>query len=167
MDLESQPYSWHKVLGIRTGSCWVTQQHHTAPPPAEGTWSDITPVLTDLNYLKKYSYVHPGLMLFFVTWLLHFWSEEEDCLYFSPQLNLAQAFLQTRGACGSTLLTWHSWSWKIMYAHRLTLWQNMNIRDKTISYCGRAVEDLLSPQRARSQAVPCGFNCLTQHCCIN
>lgn len=29
-DLESQPYSWHKVFGIRAGSCWLLQQHHTA-----------------------------------------------------------------------------------------------------------------------------------------
>jgi len=47
--------------------------------------------------------------------------------------------------------------------------EHVNIRDKIISYCGQAVEDLLpSPQRAGSQAVPCGsFSCLTQHCCIN
>lgn len=36
VELESQPYSWHKVLSIRTGSCWVTQQHHTAPPQLRG-----------------------------------------------------------------------------------------------------------------------------------
>lgn len=64
------------------------------------------------------------------------------------------ASLQTRAAQGSTLLTWHSQSWKIMFAHSLTLWQNMNIRDRIISYCGQAVEDLLpSPQRTGSQAV--------------
>lgn len=77
------------------------------------------------------------------------------------------ASLHTRSAQGSTLLTWHSQSWKIMFAHSLTLWQNMNIRDRIISYCGQAVEDLLpSPQRTGSQAVFCGcFSCLTQHCC--
>lgn len=30
-----------------------------------------------------------------------------------------------------------------LFAHSLTTWRNMNIRDHIISYCGQAVEDLL------------------------
>lgn len=158
-DLESQPYSWHRVLWIRAGSCLVMQQHHTAPPQLMGP--DITAVLSGPNYLNWISaFLLCGCCIS---------GSVFSGLCFSPELNLSQAFLQTWVAQGSTLFTRRSWSWNIMFAHSNKPCQNMNIRDKIISYRGQAVEDLLlSSQRAGSQAVPCGhFSCLTQHCCTN
>lgn len=91
-DLESQPYSWHKIFRIRAGTCWVIQQHQNCSPSADGTWSDITAVLSGPNYLN------------WISALLLCGCCISGCvfsgLYFSPQLNLPQAFLQTWVAQG-------------------------------------------------------------------
>lgn len=133
-------HSTNPVISLRTGSCWVTPQHHTSPH----VWGDLIwhyPHSTEANYWNKCT--HPPLPC----WNLH------------PDMSSSRNYpahmvqLKQKDYVCPQLYTLAKHEHK--GPHHQLLWTSCWGSPPVSTDCW-------------SQEVSCGhFSSLTQHCCIN